>query len=113
MKTKVKWEDEEGFSWRSGGRNGAVCGDKASLGSAPSLSKDFLQNVQPFLLFDLPMFCTFYLEGVYLFLHGLKTTECSESLGSNRKDHDSTVAKFPVSSVLQELSTLQVSFKHK
>lgn len=55
-------------------------------------------------------------EVFYLFLYGtmrgLKTTEHSKRLGSNRKDHDSKIAKRTVTSVFQEISTLQVSFKH-
>lgn len=34
-----------------------LCWDTAHLGSTPNLSKDFLQNVQPSFLFDLPMLC--------------------------------------------------------
>lgn len=56
-------------------------------------------------------------EGVYIFLYGimtgLKSTEGSERPGANGKDHDSTIAKFTVTSVFQKLSTLQVSFNHK
>lgn len=61
--------------------------------------------------------CMLNWEGVCLFLYGtmtgLKNTEGSGRPGSNRKDHDSTIAKFTVSSVFQKLSTLQVSFKHR
>jgi len=53
----------------------------------------------------------------YIFLYGkirgLKTTESSGGLKSNRKDQACSITKCTAASTFLELSTLQVSFKTK